>query len=312
MVPPPLADAGESVPHLDAERPQQIRRSDARQLQELRRVVGAAGEDHFLVGAHFGRSAALAALDVSHADRALALEHDSRRMRVRPHMDIRPFHRGTQKGGRRADAQAILNRALGVGYALLYGAVVIRVARNAEADRTGHERLAERIPPVHGGDGQIAVAPAISVLALADPALQPLEVWQHIRIAPAAIAELRPGVEILALAAVVDVTIDRGGAAERLAARRVDAAAPGPGARLLLISPVDAPHVKGLDEARRQMDVGMPVARTCFEHADAGSSIFAEPIGEHASGGARAHNHIVECIHRLRFRAVSYRAFSLS
>ena len=133
-----------------------------------------------------------------------------------------------------------LNRALGVGYALLDGAVVIRVARNAETHRAGHERLAERIPPVHGGDGQIALAPSKLILALADPPLQPLEIWQHVRIAPAAIAELGPGVEILALTAVVDVPVDRGGAPERLAARRVDAAAPGPGTRLLLIGPVDA------------------------------------------------------------------------
>src|SRR6202158_5145184 len=162
-----------------------------------------------------------------------------------------------------------------------------------------HERLAERIPPAHGGDGEIAVAPAIGVLTLADAPLQPLEIGQHIRIAPAAIAELRPGVEILALAAVVDVTVDRGGATEGLATRRVDAAAPGPGTRLLLVGPVDALHVKGFDEARRQMDVGMPVARCGLEHADAGAGIFAEPGGEHASGGARSHDHVIERIHYL-------------
>src|SRR5260370_29857600 len=173
-------------------------------------------------------------------------------MRMCPHMDIRPFHRRVQKGGGSSDPQAILDRTLGVGYAFLERAVVIGVARNAETDGAGHERLAERILPVHGGDGQIAVTPAIGILAFADAPLQPLEIRQHIRIAPAAIAELRPGVEILALAAVVDVTVDRGGAAEGLAARRVDAAAPGPGTPLLLVSPVDAPHVKGLDEARRQ------------------------------------------------------------
>src|SRR5207247_369945 len=227
------------VAHLDAERPQQFRRTDARQLQELRRVVGAAGKDHFLVGAQLGHSTAPSTLDIAHADRTLALEQDFGRMRMCPHMNVRPFNRGPQKGGRRADAQAILNRTLGVGHALLYRAVVIGVARNAETDRAGHERLAERILPVHGGDGQVAVAPAIGVLALADPPLQPLEIRQHIRIAPAAIAELRPGVEILVLAAVVDVTVDRGGAAEGLAARRIDAAAPGPRTRLLLIGPVD-------------------------------------------------------------------------
>ena len=90
--------------------------------------------------------------------------------------------------------------------------------------------------------------------------------------------------------------VDRGGAAERLAARRVDAAAAGPGTRLLLVGPVDALHVKGLDEAGRQMDVGMPIPRPGFEHADAGAGVFAQPVGEHAARGARAHDHIVECI----------------
>ena len=178
-----------------------------------------------------------------------------------PHMDVRAFLRRMQERGRRADAQAVLDGALGVGHALLDRAVVIGVARNAEAHRARHERLAQRIPPLHGGDGEIAVAAAIGVLALADPAFHPLEIRQHVLIAPAAVAVLRPGVEILALAAIIDVAVDRGRTAERLAARRVDAAAVGIGTGLLLVGPVDALHVKGLDEAGRQMDVGMPVAK---------------------------------------------------
>ena len=225
-------------------------------------------------------------------------------------MDIPPLPRRVQEGGRRADAQAVSDRALRVGYAFLDRAVVIGVARNAEAHRARHERLAERVSPVHGGDGEVALAPAIGVLALADAPLQPLEIGQHIRIAPAAVAELRPGVEILMLAAIVDVTVDRGGAAERLAARCVDAAAAGPGTRLLLVGPVDAAHVEGLDEARRQMDVGMPILRARFEHADAGGCILAQPVGQHASRGTRTHDHIVENIHRLAFGvSLSWRVF---
>jgi len=158
---------------------------------------------------------------------------------------------------------------------------------NPQTHRPGHEGFAERIAPVHGGDSQIAVAPAKNILALADAPLQPLEVRQHILITPAAIAELRPGVEILALAAIIDVTVDRRRTAERLAARRIDAAAAGPGPRLLLVGPVEASHVKRLDEARRQVDVGMPVAGAGFEHADAGARIFAQPVGEDATRRAR-------------------------
>src|SRR5258707_3060629 len=111
----------------------------------------------------------------------------------------------------------------------------------------------------------------------------PLEIGQHVRIAPAAVAELRPGIKILALAAVVDVTVDRRRPAERLAARRIDAAAAGPRPRLLAVAPVDALHVERLDEAGRQMNVRMPVRRPRFQHADAACGIFAEPVGEHAA-----------------------------
>ena len=287
MVLQALADACQRVAHLDAERAKQFRGADTRQLQQLRRIVGAAGEDHFLRRAHFDRRAALAAPDVAHADRALALEDDVGRMGVGADMDVRPLHRGAQERGRRADAQAVLDRALGVGHAFLDRAVIIVVARDAEAHGAGHEGLAERIAPVHGGNGQIAVTAAKFVVALADPFFHPLEIGQHVRIAPAAIAKLRPGIEILALAAVVDVAVDRGGAAERLAARRVDAAAAGPRPRLLLVGPVDALHVEGLDETRRQMDVGMPVARTRLQHADAGAGVFTEPVGEHARRRSR-------------------------
>ena len=212
-------------------------------------------------------------------------------------MDVGPLLRRMQERGRSTARAAVLDGALGVGDALLDRAVVIMIARNPEAHRAGHEGFAERILPIHRGDGEIAVAAAIGVLALADPALHAPEIGQHVRIAPVAIAHLRPGVEILALAAVVDVTVDRGRAAERLAARRIDAAASGPRARLLLVGPVDALHVEGLDETGRQMDVGMPIPRPGLEHADAGRGVFAEPVGEHAAGGARAHDHIVESIH---------------
>src|SRR5437868_288840 len=299
MVLQALADAGQRVTNLDAVRLQQFRRTDAGQLQHLGRVVGAAGKNDFLAGAHLNGRTALATLEVAHAYRALALEDDVGDMRMRPHIDIASFARRMQERLRGAHAQAPLDGALAVGHALLDRAVVVGVARNAEAHSAFHEGLAERILPVHGGDGEAAIAAPIGLGPLADPPLQPLEIGQYVRIAPAAIAELRPGIEILALAAVVDMAVDRGRSAERLAARRVDAAAAGPWARLLAVAPVDALHVERLDEAGRQMNVGVPVRRPRFQHTDAARRIFAEPVGEHAACGARADNHIIERFHRL-------------
>ena len=222
-------------------------------------------------------------------------------MRAGAHRDIAALHRRMQERGRGADAAAFVNGALRVGDAFLGGAVVILVARNAEALRTGDEGFAQRIAPVDIGDGEIAVAAVIGVLALADASLQPLEVGQHVGIAPAPIADLRPGIEVAALAAIIDVAVDRRGAAERLAARREDAAAGGVLARLLRITPVDARVIECLDETGRQMNVRMPVGGTGLEHANACGRVFAQAVGENAAGRAGADDHIVERVHRLPF-----------
>src|SRR5438128_5803593 len=97
-------------------------------------------------------------------------------MGMGPHVDIAALLRRMQERFRRAHAQAALDGALAVGYALLDRAVVIGILGNAEADGACHEGLAERILPFHGGDGERPLAAAERVLAFADPALQPLEV----------------------------------------------------------------------------------------------------------------------------------------
>src|SRR3546814_13444395 len=71
-------------------------------------------------------------------------------------------------------------------------------------------------------------------------------------IAPAAVAALRPAVEIHALAAVVDVAVDRAGAAQRLAARRPDPPPAGPLARLNVVEPVHRRIDHGLHEVDRK------------------------------------------------------------
>src|SRR5690242_15970721 len=52
-----------------------------------------------------------------------------------------------------------------------------------------------------------------------------------------------------------------------------------------------------LDEAGRQMDVGMPVARPRLQHADPGGEVLAQPVGKHAARGTGADDHIIERFH---------------
>ena len=115
-----LADAGERVPHRDAERLQQLRRADAGELQQLRRIVGAAGQDHLAPRAHLARPCRRARpCSIAHADRALALQHE-----VVACARVRTCRFGRRMAGCRnarggADAAAVLDGALGVGDAFL-------------------------------------------------------------------------------------------------------------------------------------------------------------------------------------------------
>src|SRR5262249_54070771 len=134
-------------------------------------------------------------------DGPLALEDDAGHMRMGAHVDIAAAPRRIEERGRGADPQPVLDGALAIGDAFLDRAVVVGVARDTEADRALHESLAEPVLPLHGGDGQTAVAPAIGLVGSADALLHPPEIGQHVGIAPAAVTHLCPGVKVLPLPA---------------------------------------------------------------------------------------------------------------
>ncbi len=102
----------------------------------------------------------------------------------------------------------------------------------------------------------------------AQPTFGAPEVRQHVGVAPAAVAALRPGVEIGALAAIVDHAVERARSAEHASLRGRDAPPAAAGGRL----GGELPRVGGveqhLDEAGRHVDERMPVRRPGFQHAD--------------------------------------------
>ena len=73
--------------------------------------------------------------------------------------------------------------------------------------------------PVGIRDMQITVAPPIGVITATNFRLRPTEIGQQVIVAPAAIPHLCPAVEILAVAAGIDIAVDRTGTAQRFAAR---------------------------------------------------------------------------------------------
>ena len=198
-------------------------------------------------------------------------------MRPGADVEILPAHHRDQEGARRAHPAAAIDRALEVADAFLGRAVVIMVARDTERDGAVDEGVAERVAPVEIGHGQPTVAAPKPVVAVADPSLRPLEIGQDVLIAPAAIAHLRPAVEVEALAAIVDVAVNRAGATEDLAARRMDAPAGRSRRWLRLVEPVHGRIHQSLHETGRDVDERVVVARPGFEHAHRRALVFAQP-----------------------------------
>ena len=141
--------------------------------------------------------------------------------------------------------------------AFLAGAVVIGVVRNADLARRLDQRLEDRLARLRVGDPQRTLAAAIPVVAVAVIALHALEEGQDLLVAPAAVAHLRPGVEVLRLAAHEGHAVDRAGAAEQFAARHRDAAAVGVGLGLRRIEPVGRRIVDQPGRADRDERPGM-------------------------------------------------------
>src|SRR5204863_4974262 len=136
-------------------------------------------------------------------------------------------------------------RRLVITDAVLTRAVEIIIARKAESDRGVDKRFADRMMIRHIGHAERS-AGAVEFVAAARLVLGALEIRQHILERPAGVAELTPMIEIFGLAADVHHAIDRGRAAEDLAARPVDAAISRTRIGLGLVAPVDGRIGEGL------------------------------------------------------------------
>ncbi len=165
----------------------------------------------------------------------------------------------------------------------------------AEFLRRLDDRLASRRPLAHRrGRQKTGVAVVLAVLAL--PALGLLEIGQDVVPAPAAIAELRPMVEILGLSADIDQPVDRRRAAEHSAARIRDCPPGGAGVGFGLEPPGQRRVVEQFHEPDRDMDQRVPVAPAGLDEDDPHRRVLGQPVREDASGRAGADDHVI-CLH---------------
>ncbi len=255
------ADARHIGDHRDTKVAQDLRRTEAGELQKLRRIECAAGDDDFAIGISGARSAVLDVLD---ANGAAAREQDAARERVGDDCEIVPAPRLPQIADRRRPAPAVFRRQLEIAGALLRRAVEIIVARNAGLLRGLDEGFAERMRLADIGNRKRS-ADTVEVVAAATLIFGAPEIGQHVGKAPAGIAELPPMIVILVLAADIEQTVDRTRSAQHLAARLDDLAVIELRFRLGFVQPIDFGIVEQLAIAERDMNPDVPVMAAGFE-----------------------------------------------
>ncbi len=268
----------------DAVLAQQLRGADAGELQELRALDRASGEDHLACGLCDQCPAALPVLD-SRGPRAL--EEDALGVGAGFHPQVRPAARGLQVRHRAARAPAVSREELEVAHALLARPVEVVVARHAQFTRAGDDRVDQLVATGNVGAGDGAVGAVIFGRA-ARIGLELAEVGEHVLPRPTGIAERCPVIVVLVLAADVDEPVDRGGAAEAAPARPVDLPTVHPGIGLGLELPVVDRVEHGLAVADRDMDPGVVVLRTRFQQQHGVAPVLRQARGQHAAGGAGA------------------------
>ena len=217
-----LSDAGQMMHAVDAVLDQRCAVADAGQHQQLRGLERAGGHDHLAPGAELLQFLALAVFD---ADRALAFEQDAGGMRAGLDAQIgAAAHMGVDIGARRTPAFAVFLRHLVDAEAFMVVGIEILAQAELRFLRGLQESLLHGISGAQFVDGERAALAVIFAVEIGI-VFRALEIGQHVGERPAGIAERGPLVVIAAVAADIDHGVDRGRAAEPLAARLIADAA---------------------------------------------------------------------------------------
>ena len=172
-------------------------------------------------------SCATPATRVADADAPLAVEQQRLGQGVGHDAQIAAAADRIEVAARRAHPPTRGDRRLAHGDAVLLRTVVVGIVPDADLTRGLDQCREQRIAPVGIGDAQRTVAAPEGIVALAFVSLHLLEEGQHVAVAPAAIAHLRPGIEVLRLAAHEGLAVDGARTAQQAAARHRQAAAVG-------------------------------------------------------------------------------------
>ena len=286
-----VADAGRVEHDVDAVALQEIRRSDAGELQQLRRIIRAARDQDFPARPRGAQRALPACIRrPARAGPRTGCAAPAPRFRYADCCGSSP---GEDRRSAELARRPLPRRGLEEAGAFLRRAVEIGVGGNAGLGGRHHEGFRQRIGVAPVRDRQrpagavIFVGAALLVFGL-------LEIGQHVVITPAGIAALAPAVVILMLAAHIEQAVDRARSAEHLAARLEHLAAVQPRLRLGLVHPVDGFFLEQLAVAERHMDPEIGVLRSGLQQQHRMLAVRAQAIGEHAAGRAGADDDVIE------------------
>ena len=238
---------------------------------------------------------------IAHTRASLAVEQQPLGQRASLDMQVLALADRVQIAMGRAHPATVGDRRLAHGDAILPGTVVVGVVRDPDLARRFDQCLVERIARLRVRDAQRAVPAAKGVIALAFIAFHALEEGQDVPVAPAPVAHLRPGIEILGLPTHERVAVDRAGAAEQPAARHRQLAAVRVGLGLRGIQPVGRGIVDQLGVTDRNARPGM-AGGAGLQQQDAVARICRKPVGDDRAGRSGADDDVVvgltvACVH---------------
>ena len=135
------------------------------------------------------------------------------------HCEVRPVLRWIEIAIGGTHSSSVAYCRLRHGDAVLEFAVVIGCAHDADLLRTIHDRFVKRTVFDTIVDFQYTAAATKVIVRFSFVILHVAEDRQYVAVTPSAISELRPNVEVLALASGKDHSVDRTRTAEQLTAR---------------------------------------------------------------------------------------------
>ena len=124
------------------------------------------------------------------------------------------------------------------------------------------------------------------------------EIGQRVRIGPGRQSVRGPAVVVAAVTARIGHGVDRGRAADHLAAGAFDPAAVELRLGLGEIHPVVQAVGEDLAPAERNVDPRVAVPSARFQHQHAGVAVLGQPVGQHATRRARTNDDVVVAFRR--------------